>query len=148
MHNAPMTLEEFEKLLDVHGAFLQRWPAAAAARGRDLLNASARARAAHARAEDLARELDLAMSGPTLTTSALRARILEDVARTTAARWGLHRLFGGDGWVRPMVMALIPLCLGFAIGVGYPETSGVSDDLVSDVSLFSFAVYEDDADAQ
>ena len=148
MHNAPMTVEEFEKLLDIHGASLQRWPAAAATRGRELLVESARARAVHAQAENLEHELDLAMPAQSLTTSALRARILDEVTRTTAARWGLHRLFGGAGWVRPMVMALIPLCLGFAIGVGYPESNGVSDDLVSDVSLFSFAAYEDDPDAQ
>jgi hypothetical protein len=148
MHNAPMTVEEFEKLLDIHGASLQRWPAAAATRGRELLAASARARAVHAQAENLEHELDLALTAESLTTGALRARILDEVARTTAARWGLQRLFGGAGWVRPMVMALIPLCLGFAIGVGYPESNGVSDDLVTDVSLFSFAAYEDDPDAQ
>jgi hypothetical protein len=148
MHNAPMTLEEFEKLLDVHGASLQRWPATAATRGRELLAESAHARAVHAQAEELEQELDLALPAQSLTTGALRARILDKVARTTANRWGLDRFIGGAGWIRPMVMALIPLCLGFAIGVGYPESNGVSEDLVSDVSLFSFAAYEDDPDAQ
>jgi hypothetical protein len=143
-----MTLEEFEKLLDTHGASLQGWPAAAATRGDELLAVSARAREVHAQAERLEHALDVAITAESLTTGALRARILDEVTRTTAARWGLHRLIRGPGWVRPMVMALIPLCVGFAIGVGYPESNGVSDDLVTDVSLFSFAAYEDDPDAQ
>jgi hypothetical protein len=143
-----MTLDEFERHLDIHGASLQRWPAAAAARGRELLEVSTRAQAAHAQAENLAAELDLAMPAHSLTTAALRARILDEVSRSAATRWTLRRFIGGDGWVRPMVMALIPLCLGFAIGVGYPEPSSVSEDLVSDVSLFSFAAYEDYPDAQ
>jgi len=148
MHNSPMTLEEFERHLDIHGAALQRWPAEAAARVRELLDTSTPARAALAQAERLSAELNLALPAYSLTTAALRARILDEVTRGTAARWTIHRLIGGDGWVRPMAMALIPLCLGFAIGVGYPEPSSVSEDLVTDVSLFSFAAYEDDPDAQ
>ena len=42
--------------------------------------------------------------------------------------------------------ALIPLCLGYAIGVGY-QPGGVNDDLVSDVSLLAFAEYEAYSDA-
>ena len=146
MHNARMTVEEFEKYLDVHGAALQRWPADAAARGRELLAGSARAQAALAQAEKLAAELDRAMPAGSLTTGALRARILAEVTADSGS-W-LRRFVSGAGWVRPMVMALIPLCLGFAIGVGYPESSGISDELVNDVSLFSFAAYEDYPDAQ
>lgn len=141
-----MTVDEFEKHLDVHGEALQRWPADAAAGGRELLAASARARAALVQAEQLANELDLAMPAVSLTTGALRARILAEVG-AEASSW-FRRLVGGAGWVRPMVMALIPLCLGFAIGVGYPETNAVNDELVNDVSLFSFAAYEDYPDAQ
>jgi hypothetical protein len=142
MHEPIMTLDEFETHLDIHGAGLQRWPAPAAARGTQLLETSTPARALHAQALALATELDHALPANPLTTGALRARILDEVARNRRG-W-----FTAAGWLRPMVFALIPLCLGFAIGVGYPEHGAVNDALITDASLFAFAAYEEETDAQ
>ena len=62
----------------------------------------------------------------------------------SAAQW----LPSAAQWLRPLVFALVPLTLGFAIGVGYPRQSEVSSDLVSAVSLFAFDAYEEYPDAQ
>ena len=148
MSNPAMTLDEFDAHLDSHGAELQRWPDEAAARGAKLLETSAAARALHAQAIALAAELDLVSPAIPLTTGALRLRILDAVTRNASARPGFNWLIGGAGWLRPMALALIPLCLGFAIGVGYPEHGSVNDDLITEVSLFAFAAYEEYPDAQ
>jgi hypothetical protein len=148
MNQPQMTLQEFEMHLDTHGAGLQRWPPQTAARGAALLETSVPARALHARALALATELDRAFPVHPLTTGALRARILDEVTRNAASHRGVDWLTGTAGWLRPMVLALIPLCLGFAIGVGYPEHGAVNDELISDASLFAFAAYEEDPDAQ
>ena len=145
MQYPTMTLDEFEAHLDTHGAVLDRWPTAAATRGADLLATAPAARVLYAHAQMLAKELDLVAPADPLTTGALRARILEEVTQTMQRR-GIG--WFADGWLRPAVLALIPLCLGFAIGVGYPERSGVNDDLIYDVSVFAFAVYEEYSDAQ
>ena len=144
MTEPQMSLLEFEHALDVNGADLARWPDAAAARARALLDVSPAARTLHHLAETLAAELDAAFETVPLTTGAVRERVLaaiDGAPDSWLARLAAH-------WLRPVVFALIPLCLGFALGIGYPMQSDVSSQLASDVSLFAFDAYQDFADAQ
>jgi hypothetical protein len=143
-----MTLSEFEAHLDAQGATLARWGPAAAARASALLEASPMARQMHVQAQTLDRALDLALAVDLQSTAALRARILDELERPTAASRLLDWLSPEAGWLRPLVLALVPLCLGFVVGTGYPDRGGVSEDLIADVSLFAFAAYEEVADAQ
>ena len=148
MHDTPMTLDEFEAHLDRHGAAFDRWPTAAAARAERLLATSADARTLLAHARDIAALLDAALPAVTLTTGAVRSRVLaeveRDIAQPSAFWWFTH----GPRMLRPIAIAvlLIPLGLGYAIGSG-DQANGVNEDLVSDVSLLAFADYEAYSDA-
>ncbi len=144
MHDTPMTLDAFASCLDRHGASVDTWPHHAAAPARALLEASRPARDLLAESRNMESLLASAMPAAGSTTDALRSRILAEVARQTAGerRWlGSHRI------LRPMTLAaaLIPLFLGYAIGVSYQ--GGVTDQLASDVSLFAFTDYETYSDA-
>lgn len=72
-------LEQLEQHLDVYGSALERWPAEAQAAARRLLESSAEARAAWARAERLTALLDAAPD--VLPSAALQARIAALPAR-------------------------------------------------------------------
>jgi hypothetical protein len=148
MHDKPMTLDDFEAGLDRHGADLERWPADAAAQGRRLLAASSDARALMTEARDMAALLGEALPAATLTSAALRSRILAEVTHDGTRSRAFAWLTGGSRILRPVAIAaaLIPLFLGYAIGVGY-QPGGVSEDLASDVSLLAFADYETYTDA-
>jgi hypothetical protein len=86
--------------------------------------------------------LDEAFPSATPSTRAVHERILAGVERYAAAPRPFAWLWP-TAHLRPIAIAaaLIPLCVGFAIGVGYQR--GVSDELVSDVSLLAFAAYEE-----
>lgn len=148
MHDTTMTLEEFESCLDSHGADVDRWPADLAARARSILATSQDARKLHDEARAIAQLLDDALPAGTLTTGALRSRILANVSADTARPWSLGWLTGGSRRLRPFAFAalLIPLFVGYAIGAG-SQSAGVNEDLASDVSLLAFADYETYTDA-
>jgi anti-sigma factor RsiW len=148
MHDTPMTLDEFETQLDLYGAVLDRWPQTAAARAERLLETSAAARTLLEQSSAIASLLDAALPAVTLTTGAVRSRVLAEVERDIAQPSAFGWLLRGPRILRPLaiVAVLIPLGLGYAIGSGDPA-NGVNDDLVSDVSLLAFAEYEADSDA-
>ncbi len=145
MHDKPMNIEEFELLLDRHGADLERWPVDLAATAKRLIADSNAARSLLAESSALDALLGDALPAATLSTGAVRSRILAAVAEETAA----PSMFG---WLklgrllRPVAIAaaIIPLALGYAMGVG---SGGVNEDLASDVSLLAFADYEAYSDA-
>ncbi|HTO57442.1 MAG TPA: hypothetical protein VMJ74_06585 [Pseudomonadales bacterium] len=146
MHDQLMTNAEFEAHLDRLGATIDRWPSELALDARRLLAQSADARARLKEASALDVLLDEALPAASLSTGAVRSRILDAVARDAAGpSWWAWLV--GTGMRRPIaiVVALIPLCLGFAFGIYEPTT--VSDDLASDVSLLAFADYEGIPDA-
>ena len=148
MHDTTMTLEEFESYLDRHGAALDRWPAELAAQARQKLATSREARELLDEARAIAQLLDDALPAGTLTTGALRSRILAEVTAGTARPSSLGWLTGGSWLRRPVAVAalLIPLFLGYAIGAG-SQSGGVNEDFASDVSLLAFADYEAYSDA-
>jgi hypothetical protein len=148
MHDTLMTLEEFETQLDRHGADPARWPASATDRAQRLLAQSDAARALLAEARDISALLDDALPAATLTTNAVRTRIL-GLVQSEAERAGVFaRLLNGLRWRRPIAIAAasIPLLVGYAIGIGY-QPGGFNEDLASDVSLLAFADYENYIDA-
>ena len=148
MHDTTMTLEEFESYLDRHGAELERWPAELATPARRALATSQEARKLLDEARAIAQLLDDALPAGTLTTGAVRSRILAEVSADTARPSSLGWLAGGSWLRRPVAVAalLIPLFLGYAIGAG-SQSGGVNEDFASDVSLLAFADYETYTDA-
>jgi len=147
MHDQLMTNAEFEAQLDRLGATIDRWPSELALDARRLLAQSADARLRLKEASALEMLLDEALPATSLSTGAVRSRILDAVARDAAGPSWWAWLVGGSGVRRPIAIAvaLIPLCLGFAFGIYEPTTVG--DDLASDVSLLAFADYEGIPDA-
>jgi len=147
MHDKPMTLDEFESNLDRYGADLARWPPEFTARARSLIADSSVARSLLVECRALAALLDDALPAASLSTGAVRSRILAAIEDETAKPTFAWLRFG-PRLLRPVAiaMAIIPLALGYAIGVGY-QPGGVNDDLVSDVSLLAFADYEAYSDA-
>lgn len=148
MPDKPMTLDDFEAHLDRYGADLDRWPTERASQANRLIAASGAARAMLGESSALETLLEDALPGATLSTGAVRSRILAAVAADAAKPRLFAWLTSGRRLLRPIafVAALIPLFLGYAIGVGY-QPGGVNDDLVSDVSLLAFADYEAYSDA-
>jgi hypothetical protein len=148
MHDKPMTLEEFELLLDRHGANLARWPADSAATAKRLIADSSAARSLLAESSALDELLGDALPAATLSTGAVRSRILASIAEETATPSLYGWLKFGPRLLRPVAIAaaIIPLVLGYAMGVDY-GSGGVNEDLASDVSLLAFADYEAYSDA-
>jgi len=127
-----MTIAEFIRYLDVHGADLERWPAelraaahavAASAAGRSALEA---AQAFEALLED---------NLPAPPGLGLKDRILARVAeaRRPAAAW--------PGWLTPArwrplaATAVAPLALGFVLGFAWPNEEDGFEDAVSELAF-------------
>ena len=148
MPDKSMTLHEFENLLDRHGAALDRWPTDIAAKAKQLVSTSIDARTLLANSSALDKLLGEALPAATPTTAAVRARILAGVAREAVARRPFAWLLDRPRILGPIAVAaaLIPLCLGYAIGTGYAP-NGVNEDLVADASLLAFTEYEGMSDA-
>ena len=148
MHDEPMKLDEFEFNLDRYGADLAHWPPELTARANSLIGESSSARSLLVEARALAGLLDDALHAAPLSTSAVRSRILAAIAEETAKPGVFAWLRFGPRLLKPVAiaMAIVPLALGYAIGVGY-QPGGVNDDLVSDVSLLAFGDYEAYSDA-
>ena len=169
-----MNMEQFEDCLDKHGSDIGRWPEDLAVAAEQLLGGSELARTAHGEARGLDRLLRDALQ--TYEPEGLKQRILAKVAadadaadaadakslRPSELESGAPR---GDeksrehSWVdwltaaiwRPVALAVIPLALGFAVGLNFPEVDGA--DLEDAVVLMAFTdtiieSYEDDSYAQ
>lgn len=113
-----MNLQQFEAHLDRLGCDLDAWPTAEARAARALLASDTNAAEALAAATAVARHLDAQRRHQ--APAGLAARI----ATTATARRGdpaqaLERLFAqllSPPW-RPALLALLPLAVGFAIGM-------------------------------
>lgn len=131
-----MDIETFEHALDRHGPDLDRWPDIHAAEARSLLESSEHAR-------DLlveARELDAALLDVLSNVPAplgLKTRILANLPEREAwLEW-----FGVKAW-RPVGLALVPLLVGFSVGVNIAavgsDTAEYAEDTENDVLLALF----------
>ena len=132
-----MTIDEFIRYLDVHGADLDRWPPGlgGAARG---VAATAEGRSAHEAAR--AFEALVAESLPVPPALGLKARILARLEPGTGPAL--------PGWLatvrwRPLAAAAVaPLALGFVLGFAWPSEEDAFEDVVS-VLAFS-SVFEEE----
>ena len=119
-----MDLVTFEDALDRYGVELHRWPGALAAEARSLVESSARAR-------------DL------LAEAAALHSVLDEVLPVVAAPLGLKtRVFANlperEAWIewftiriwRPVGLALVPLVVGFGVGVNYADAEHGEDDVL------------------
>ena len=135
-----MTESDFEDLLDRHGADIALWPADQAHAANLLLARSAEARALREQAQNV--ETLLADALPELVPIGLKNRILAHVGTDPGDRPAWLDWLTAAFW-RPVTLAMVPLVLGFALGVSFPEAVEDYDD---DVSLLVFADLELGAD--
>lgn len=136
-----MTIDEFVRYVDVHGADLERWPAE--------LRAAAHAVAATAvgRSElEAARALGdlLEESLPAPPELGLKRRILGRLPTSASAGW--------PGWLTPArwrplaATAVAPLALGFVLGFAWPHEEDGFEDAVSELAFSS--VFEEELAAE
>lgn len=121
--------QEFEDLLDRHGADLSTWPGAEQGAAAALLTSSASARGALAGAQLLETALHDALA-PVPPPLGLQARILARAERRDAAPDWLI----GNAW-RFVGVACAPLLLGFGLGVAFGVDGMDSTDIESRVLL-------------
>jgi hypothetical protein len=159
MSTEKMTLEEFTGLLDRFGADAARWPAALQPPAHVLLQSSTEAKRLHREAVQLDECLDAAL--PDLGTEdlpRLKRRILEQIGSSLRENSAVLRfwtwLMAGPRvahvvLVRPAALAMIPLVLGFALGLTFPESNGIDGELVTELTLLALTDrYEGFLDAQ
>jgi hypothetical protein len=159
MSTETMTLEEFTDLLDRFGADVARWPRDQQPGAHELMQASSEARRLHAQAVRLEQCLDAALPAlEELSLGPLKHRIMERIRNPLAEDSAIVRfwtwLLAGPRLahvllVRPAVLAMIPLILGFALGISFPEPDGVDGELATELTLLALTDrYEGFADAQ
>jgi hypothetical protein len=159
MSTEKITLEEFTGLLDRFGADAAHWPQALQSAAQTLLQSSVAARRLHRDAMQFDECLDAAL--PDLGTEdlpRLKRRILEQIGSSLLENSAVLRfwtwLMGGPRLahvvlVRPAALAMIPLVLGFGLGLTFPESNGSDGELVTELTLLALTDrYEGYLDAQ
>jgi hypothetical protein len=133
MNTNEMTVRAFAEMLDRHGADASRWPELQGAER--LLASDATARRLLKEARGLEELLRASLPAPSPTTARMRAEIR---GRLSTGRWQqLTDWFDRGPLLRPLMAALLPLGLGFVLGLGFPEPAA-EDDLLAAVSLLAF----------
>ena len=131
-----MTLEEFTRHLDFHGADLDRWPAELRGMARTLAE-TAEGRSALEASRALGALLDESLPAPPML--GLKARILAGVP-PAALPW--PEWLAGGRWRRLAGVAVAPLALGFVLGFAWPNED---DELEDAVSVLAFSSVFDEA---
>ena len=130
-----MTPEDFEAMLDRLGARLDQWPESERDRAALLLRESDAARRSYEAARQLDNLLDEAL--PEIDPVGLRSRILAGIEAAPPLPW--------FDWLtqalwRPAAFALIPLVLGFTLGV---TTIEIDSDLEDSVTFLAFSDFDE-----
>ena len=123
--------EPFEDSLERYGPDLARWPGALAPAGRTLVERSPRARELLAEARELESTLDdlLPCVGAPL---GLRTRVLVNLpAREAWLDWLTVK-----AW-RPVALALLPLAVGFGVGLNAARTLAMQEAASEDDVLLA-----------
>lgn len=142
-----LDLTAFERLLDIHGSDLDRWPAALRESVDDVLRtADAQRVLRQSQALDaLLNEVPV----PLLAERDLRGRILASL-RVSETGWveGLLDWIAQGSWgLRPAALALVPLLIGLGLGFGIAQPSA-DDSLTGEFTLLAFEHIEEYDDAQ
>ena len=132
MNATEMTLDAFAEMLDKHGAEASRWPEPQAAER--LLMRDAAARHLLDEARGLEELLGASLPAPSPAKAQMRAEIRSRLS--TGAWQQLTDWFDRGPLLRPLMAALLPLGLGFALGLGFPDPAA-EDDLIAAVSLLA-----------
>ena len=124
--------DTFEHFLDRHGSDPERWPDYLAAGARDLLEHSARARATLLEARELESALDDLLEA-VATPLGLRSRVLAHLPEREAwLEWLTVK-----AW-RPVALALVPLAIGFGVGLNVAQGAAMQSAVEDDVLLALF----------
>lgn len=124
--------ETFEHFLDRHGPDLERWPDDLAAGARSLVEHSARARATFLEARELEAMLD-DLLGAVAAPLGLRRRVLANLPEREAwLEWLTVR-----AW-RPVALAMVPLVIGFGVGLNVAQGATTQSTVEDDVLLALF----------
>lgn len=133
MSTTEMTVHAFTRMLERHGADASRWPERQAAERLVVRDAKARQLLEEARGlEDLLRA---SLPVPNPTAARMRADVRGRLS-TGPSQQLVDWFDRGPLW-RPLMAALLPLGLGFVLGLGFPEPAA-DDDLIAAVSLLAF----------
>lgn len=120
--------ETFEHSLDRFGPDLDRWPGKHAAEAKRRVEQSVHAREAHLEAVELEFALDVLLPAVAAPLG-LRARVLANLPeREVWLEW-----LAVKAW-RPVALAMVPLVIGFGVGLnvahGAATQSAVEDDVL------------------
>lgn len=122
----------FEHLLDRHGPDFDRWPADLSAKARDLVDRSSHARDLLREARELESALDDAL--PAIAAPlGLQTRLLANLPEREA--W--FEWLTVKAW-RPAALALVPLVVGFGIGLNVAQGATAMEDADDDILLALF----------
>lgn len=124
--------ETFEHFLDRHGPDLERWPDDLAAGARNLVEHSTRARAALLEARELESVLE-DLLGAVAAPLGLRTRVLANLPEREAwLEWLTVK-----AW-RPVALAMVPLVIGFGVGLNVAQGAATQNAVEDDVLLALF----------
>ncbi len=123
--------ETFEHLLDRHGADLDRWPDNLAANARSLVERSAHARNLILEARELESALDDLLPAVAAPLG-LRTRVLANLPEREA--W--FEWLTVKAW-RPAALALVPLVVGFGVGLNVAQGADATENVAEDDVLLA-----------
>ena len=130
-----MDLNDFERLLDLHGSNWKMWPEQARRHAQLLVRDHEDAKILYSQATEIDASLRLE---PPLAPKRLRRRILNQT---------INRLPSSESWIetflthlwRPVAVAFLPLCLGLA--VGFFDQDPIND-LEEEIVALTFTEFE------
>jgi hypothetical protein len=144
-----MTIEQLQDVLDHQGSDLSAWPASLQSAARDLLSTSDEASELLAYTQKIAATLKTSANTHRAPTH-LAQKILHDGRLHTSPAEPSDAVSDILLWMkaaiwRPALLAIVPLLIGFTLGVAIPPT-----DIDADLSALSLiSAYEEiDYDAQ
>lgn len=124
--------ETFEHFLDRFGPDLDRWPDNHAAEAKRRIEQSAHAREAHLEALEIESVLDHLLPSVAAPLG-LRTRVLANLPEREAwLEWLTVK-----AW-RPVALALVPLVVGFGVGLNAAQGADATEDADDDVLLALF----------
>ena len=123
--------ETFEHLLDRHGPDLDRWPDGLSAQASDFVDLSPRAREALLEARELESALDDVLAR-VVAPLGLQTRLLANLPEREAwLEWLTMTVW------RPAALALVPLVVGFGVGLNVAQRTDAAQTAAEDDMLLA-----------